>query len=190
MDAWLESFIAQESQAERVDGWVERITAPVLAENPEVADDPALARMVGAAVRSHWLAFLASLAQPEQEHRLVLPAAELAGELARRRYPSTLLFRVYRVGQQATWDYATTVTESLEGYDVASADVLVFFWNRASASPRPGSPSTRTPCATGSTRPRSSWGARRTTRPPRPSWPCATTRCSWRRSSREQQREQ
>ncbi len=133
LDAWLKSFVARESQSVVLDVWVERISAPVLAENPEVAADPALARNVAAAVRAHWLSFLTSLAEPEQEHRLVRPAAELAAELARRRYPSTLLFRIYRVAQQEVWDYATTVTESLEGYDADPAEVLVFFWNRASA---------------------------------------------------------
>ncbi|RHW23332.1 hypothetical protein D0Z08_30405 [Nocardioides immobilis] len=133
LDAWLATFVARESQAAVVDGWVERIAAPTLAENPEIASDPALSRTVGAAVRAHWLAFLTSLSEPEQEHHLVRPAAELAGELARRRYPSTLLFRIYRVAQQAVWEYATTVTESVQEYDVDPAEVLVFFWNRASA---------------------------------------------------------
>jgi len=133
LDAWLASFVARESQTAVVDGWVDRIAAPTLAENPEIASDPALSRTVAAAVRAHWLAFLTSLPEPEQEHHLVRPAAELAGELARRRYPSTLLFRIYRVAQQAVWEYATTVTESLHDFDVDPAEVLVFFWNRASA---------------------------------------------------------
>jgi DNA-binding PucR family transcriptional regulator len=134
MDAWLEAFVARESQPEVVASWVDRIAAPVLAENQEVANDPALARLVSASVRAHWLAFLSNLADPAAEHRLVGPAAEMAGELARRRFPATLLFRIYRIGQQAAWDYATTVTASAEGYDdVDPADVLVFFWDRASA---------------------------------------------------------
>lgn len=137
LDAWLETFVARESQASVVDGWVERVLTPVLAENPEVAGDPALARTATAAVRTHWLSFLTSLTAPEQEHHLVRPAAELAGELARRGFPSTLLFRIYRVAQQAVWEYATTITESLQEhgqeYDLDPAAVLVFFWNRASS---------------------------------------------------------
>lgn len=133
MEAWLEAFVARESQADVVDSWVERIATPVLAENREVADDPSLTRLLRASIRAHWLAFLASLADPEATYHLVRPAAEIAAELARRRFPATLLFRVYRVAQQAVWEYATTVTESLEDFDVDAADVLVFFWDRASA---------------------------------------------------------
>ncbi|WP_183093820.1 PucR family transcriptional regulator [Nocardioides stalactiti] len=132
IDAWLETFVARESQVDVLDGWVERVVVPVLAENQEVADDPSLSRMVAAAVRAHWLAFLASLQAEDAEHHLVRPAAEVAVELARQRHPATLLFRIYRVAQQAVWDYATTVTASLEGFDVDPAAVLVYFWDRAS----------------------------------------------------------
>lgn len=132
MQVWLESFVARESQADVVEGWVERIAAPTIAENPEVSGDPTLTRAVEESVRAHWLAFLDSLLDPEKEHRLVRPAAEVAAELARRRYPATLLFRIYRVAQQEVWDYATTVRESAQEHGVDAAEVLVFFWDRVS----------------------------------------------------------
>ncbi|KAA1420922.1 hypothetical protein F0U44_00830 [Nocardioides humilatus] len=132
MEAWIAAFVARESLPAALEGWVERVAKPTLAENPEVADDPALSRLVAETVRTQWLAFLDSLSNPEPTHRMVRPAAEIAAELARRRYPLPVLFRVYRVAQQAVWDYVTTVTESAQGHDVDPADVLVLFWGRAS----------------------------------------------------------
>ncbi|MEZ0579047.1 PucR family transcriptional regulator [Nocardioides sp. MH1] len=132
IDAWIADFVARESAPGAVEDWVGRVAAATLAANPDIDDDPALARAVAETVRAQWLAFLADLADPAG-HRLVRPAAEIAAELARRRYPATALFQVYRIAQQAVWDYATTVTASAGGYDVDPAEVLVLFWSRASA---------------------------------------------------------
>lgn len=133
VDAWVEALVARESQPAVLEGWVERIAVPTLADNPEVGQDPVLARAVRSAIRSHWLAFLGSLNQPPHTVQLVAPAAELAGELARRGHPSTLLFRIYRVAQQAVWDYATTLADTTRDAPADQAQGLVFFWSRASA---------------------------------------------------------
>lgn len=132
-DSWIATLVARESEPGVLDSWVERITAPILAENAEVAADPVLTRQVQSAVRSHWLAFLASLGEPPHELHLVQPAVELAEELARRGHDSTVLFRIYRVAQQASWDYATTVADTVSPQDQDRAGVVVFFWSRASA---------------------------------------------------------
>lgn len=132
-ESWIGALVAREQDPEVLGPWIERVAAPVLAENPEVAADPVLTRLLRASIRAHWLAFLASLREPPREVQLVQAAAELAAELARRGYDSTLLFRIYRVAQQAVWDYATTLAEDGLAKEIDPAQVVVFFWSRASA---------------------------------------------------------
>jgi len=132
LQSWLEAFVAAETPAPVVERWSDGVIARVLAQNPEIAEDTVLSALVRASVRAHWMAFLASLLEPQREVHLVQPGAEVAAELARRGHPSTVLFRVYRVAQQAVWEYATSVVGTVPHDDLDEAEVLVFFWSRAS----------------------------------------------------------
>ncbi|HSV41432.1 MAG TPA: helix-turn-helix domain-containing protein [Nocardioidaceae bacterium] len=132
LEAWLAGFVADESQPHKIDEWTDRISTPILDESPELVDDLVLARSVQAAVRAHWVSFLANFTQPQHEVHLVQPAVDMARELAQRGLHLTVLFRIYRIAQQATWNYVREVSEKLpEGS--AQAEMLVFFWSRASA---------------------------------------------------------
>lgn len=129
----VETFVASASQPAEVESWVERITAPLLTQNPEVAADAVLTRTVRASVRSHWLAFLASLSEPQREVILVQSGIEFAGELARRGHPVTVLFRIYRLAQQAVWEYITSVIEARTEPGLDEEGFLMLFWGRVSA---------------------------------------------------------
>lgn len=129
----LRRFIADQASAEATESWVDRVSTPLLAQSPEVAGDAVLARSVRATVRAHWLAFVASLEEPEGQFHLVPAAAELASDLARRGSNLTLLFRLYRIGQHEVWTHLTAITPEFVGADGAAADFLVFVWGRASA---------------------------------------------------------
>lgn len=130
---WLEAFVAAESQSPVVDRWADRVAERVLSESPEIAEDTILSQTARQAVRAHWMSFLTNLTEPQREVRLVQPGVDLSTELARRGHESTLLFRVYRVAQQAVWEYATSVAGSVPSGDFDDTEVLVFFWSRASA---------------------------------------------------------
>jgi hypothetical protein len=129
----LQAFVATESAPAALERWVERISAPVLAGIPELAEDTALAESVYASVRAHWQAFLTSLSEPEREVHLVQAAADLAVELARRDHPLTALFGIYRTAQQAVWEYLTSVVGTVTTPGASDTDFVVFFWSRASA---------------------------------------------------------
>lgn len=129
----LHRFVAEQASPEATESWVERVSAPLLAQSPEVAGDAVLARSVRAAVRAHWQAFVPSLEEPEGSFRLVVPAAELAADLARRGNHLTLLFRLYRIAQHEVWTHLTALTPDMVGSDRGAADFLVFVWGRASS---------------------------------------------------------
>jgi hypothetical protein len=129
----VEAFVTSASQPASVEVWVERIAAPLLSHIPEIAEDAVLSQSVRAAIRAHWLAFLAALGEPPREVVLVQPAVDLAAELARRRHQLTVLFQVYRLAQQAVWSYITSVVEAQPDRGSDDAEFLMFFWGRASA---------------------------------------------------------
>lgn len=128
----IQAFVAISSQPAEVESWVERITASLLAQNPEVAGDAVLTPIVRSAVRAHWLAFLASLPEPAREVRLVKPGVHFARELARRGHPVTVLFRVYRLASQAVWGYITAEIEAGRQPRPWEQSFLMFFWGRVS----------------------------------------------------------
>lgn len=131
--SWVDGFVSAESQPDRIDEWIDRIAAPILAENPEFVEDAVLSHTVRAAVRSHWVSFLTNLSEPPHDVRLVQPAADLATQLAQRGHQLTVLFRVYRVAQQAVWGYIISVVDETDDADLNKAEVLVFLWTRVSA---------------------------------------------------------
>lgn len=130
--AAVEAFVAAQSAPAALEAWTERISGPILEQGSDVAADAVLTQELRASVRAHWLAFLASLPEPPREVKLVQAGAEFAAELARRGHPVTVLFRVYRVAQQAVWDYVTTAIQAFGGAEVDETDFLVFVWSRAS----------------------------------------------------------
>jgi hypothetical protein len=129
----LTAFVAAESQPVALERWVERISAPVLENIPDLAEDTILSESIRASVRAHWQAFLTSLTEPEREVHLVQAAADLAAELARRGHPLTAVFGIYRTAQQAVWEYLTSVVHSTTTPGTSDTDFVVYFWSRASA---------------------------------------------------------
>lgn len=133
LDVWITEFVETESDPARVEEWVRRTSETILAETPEVAEDPTLAQLVRDSVRAHWTAFLGGLTGPVEEIRLVQPAAELAGVLAHRGLHLATLFKLYRIAQQATWRHVIESVRSADTRDMDDTEVLVHVWSRASS---------------------------------------------------------
>lgn len=133
LSSWVETFVTDEIQPRRIEGWIERITGPILAENPEFVEDAVLNRTIHAAVRSHWVSFLTSLSEPPRQVQLVRPAIDIPVQLAQRGHELTVLFRVYRVAQQAVWEYIISTVNELEDAELDQTQILVFLWSRVSA---------------------------------------------------------
>lgn len=131
-EEWFHQFVRTECRPELVDAWTDRTTGRILAETPEVANDAVLAALVRTSVRAHWVAFLEQLSDPEGEAQLVGPAMEFAAMLAQRQIHLATLFKVYRLGSQATWRYLTEVVGRAEAGEVDDVEVVVKFWERAS----------------------------------------------------------
>jgi hypothetical protein len=132
LDALIADFIAAESEPGALDTWVERITGPTLRDVPAIAGDAVLAESLQLSVRTHWLAFLASLREPPREVQLVQAAAVFAADMALRGRPLTELFQTYRVAQKAVWDYLTVAARAFSGDNRDEAGFIIFVWNRAS----------------------------------------------------------
>lgn len=129
----IQQFLASETQPAAVDSWVERIRTPILENDQTLATDAVLAEHLRRAVRSHWMAFLASLGEPVREVHLVQAGALLAKELARREHPVTTLFAIYRTAQQAVWEYLTSGVGTTIPEGSTDAEFIVYFWSRASS---------------------------------------------------------
>lgn len=135
LQEWVERFVASELTPAAVDKWSARTTEVILAETPEIMDDAVLVQALSETVRAHWSAFLSHLSQPDRDFTLVPEAAKFAAEVALRGLHLVSLFRVYRLGQQAVWQYATQVLKEhpiVANDDETGSEVLVFFWGRAS----------------------------------------------------------
>lgn len=132
LEALLDAFITAESQPAALDQWVERITGPTLSNLTAIARDAVLAESLKASVRTHWLAFLASLREPPREVVLVHAAAVFAADMASHGRPLTELFQTYRVAQKAVWDYLTVAARAFSGDNGDEAGFIIFLWNRAS----------------------------------------------------------
>jgi hypothetical protein len=124
--AWVLEFVRSEQAPDHVDAWVQRTHDAIRAEVPDIATDDAL---VERGIREHWLAFLDHLVGDGPV--VFVPAAqELAVTLARRHGDLSVLFKIYRVAQQASWSYATEVVASApDGLD--HGGILVEFWSAA-----------------------------------------------------------
>lgn len=130
MTAWANSFAAAQRAPEELVPWVDRATSAVLAGVPETTD-PDLADLVRRAVEQHWLAFLDWMFS-EEPFELVPAAAEAAVELARRHHGLPTLLRIYRIAQEASWEFAIDVVHHAP-QELDHEALLVWFWSRAGA---------------------------------------------------------
>jgi DNA-binding PucR family transcriptional regulator len=133
LESWFIDFVRDETSPERVKAWTERTAQQVLADTPEVAEDATLAALLRTSVQAHWVSFLDQLKDPDGEVKLVKPAIEFAASLAQRQIHLATLVKVYRIGQQCTWRYLIEVIDRLEDGVVDDTEVVVRFWERASA---------------------------------------------------------
>lgn len=130
MAAWAASFATAQRSPGEVVSWVDRTSAAVLSGVEEVAASD-LAGLLHQAVEEHWLAFLDRMFSDEP-FELVEPARQLAVELARRHLGLPVLLRIYRVAQEASWDFATDVVRHAPG-DLDHEALLIWFWSKAGA---------------------------------------------------------
>lgn len=130
LTGWLHDFVERASHDTVVDRFVTKVDQAITAQIPQLAADPVLVQELHQSTRSQWRAFVALLGD---EHRLVLPgqAIDLATSLARRGHELVVLLKVYRVGQQSTFEFFDEFIEA--GGDGAPPrdELLVFMWSRA-----------------------------------------------------------
>lgn len=132
LNAWLPGFIAEELQPHRIDEWVVRTSTAIRSELPELATQPDLVEVLDGAIREHWLAFMGAFTQPTFHYRLVDGGVALAREVAAHQLPIELLIKIYRVAQQASWEYVTGVINAIPSEEIDHTAVLIYFWTRAS----------------------------------------------------------
>lgn len=130
LTAWLQDFVERASQDDVVDRFVTKVDQAILGQIPLLTADPILVQELHKSTRSQWRAFVALLSD---EYRLVLPsqAEDLAMSLARRGHDLVVLLKIYRVGQQSTFEFFNEFIEaSVEGSPPRD-ELLVFMWGRA-----------------------------------------------------------
>jgi hypothetical protein len=130
LSAWLQDFTRRASQDDVVERFVAKVDQAITAQIPEIASDPILVQDLHKSTGSQWRAFVALLGD---DHRLVLPgqAHDLALSLARRGHDLVVLLKVYRVGQQSTFEFFNEFIEAGSAGDLPRDEVLVFMWSRA-----------------------------------------------------------
>ncbi|KRB76981.1 hypothetical protein ASE01_09450 [Nocardioides sp. Root190] len=101
---WLHDFVAAALQGGEVRAFVRAVDDEILGAIPELAGDPSLVEELHASTREHWRNFLVGLSD---SHRLALPPAAIALSLsiARRHLDISILLKVYRVANKATFRY-------------------------------------------------------------------------------------
>jgi len=128
--AWLQDFVERASQDDVVDRFVTKVDQAIIAQTPQLAADPALVQELHKSTRSQWRAFVALLGD---EYRLVLPsqAGDLAMSLARRGHDLVVLLKIYRVGQQSTFEFFNEFIEASDEAAPPRDELLVFMYGRA-----------------------------------------------------------
>lgn len=124
---WLESFAETHRDEDNVVSWVDRIVVAIVEGVAELPDD--LRPMVVETVEQHWLAFLDRVST-EAEFELVPAARQLPVELARRHLELPVLLRIYRVAQEASWEFAVEVVGNAPA-ELDHEALLVWFWGKA-----------------------------------------------------------
>jgi hypothetical protein len=110
--------------------WAEGVDRRILDHIPEIARDPLLVEDLHASTEAHWAAFLKVLAQPGRRVMLPAPVVELALAIAGRGLDLGVLLKVYRVGLEAVWEYATQLVGDLDGPEPRpdASELLIHFW--------------------------------------------------------------
>lgn len=128
--AWLQDFAKRASQDDVVDRFVRKVDEAITAQIPGIAADPILVQDLHKSTGSQWRAFVALLGD---DYRLVLPsqAMDLALSLARRGHDLVVLLKIYRVGQQSTFEFFNEFIEAGGEGAPPRDELLVFMWSRA-----------------------------------------------------------
>ncbi|MFS3128226.1 PucR family transcriptional regulator [Nocardioides sp. Bht2] len=132
MDEWVSVFVEEQSRSDAMVSWVALVLGRIVEQLPEVAEDATLQAAVEDACREHWRAFLANLRQPEQTFHLVQEARDVAQVIAQRGYPLTLVFSIYTAGEQAVWEFITSVVGQMDAPHKVITDALIHYWTRCS----------------------------------------------------------
>lgn len=130
-DTRVRDFVAAQTDSTLVSEWVDRIVSRIFENIPAMATDKHLAATVRRSAESQWVAFLASMDEPEAEIPMVPSASEMAIEIARRGRTLQELFQVYGVARRGVWEYITGLLAE-QAADADSTAFLIFFWDRAS----------------------------------------------------------
>lgn len=129
---WVHDFVREESSPSRLDAWVEKTTASIVEEMPDLNGRPGFPQQLREAISEHWICFLDQLVQPQTDFRLVPKAYEIARESAQTSLPLETLNRIYRIAQRSTWNYATELIAAVDDPQSERVELLIYLWDRAS----------------------------------------------------------
>jgi DNA-binding PucR family transcriptional regulator len=127
--AWIHQYVVDAARDENVDAFVARVDSAILADIPELAEDPVLVADLHASTRAQYQVFLSLLERQKQELLLPPQATDLALSIARRQLDLSVLLKVYRVALAAVWEYFTEVADEVPADGPDRADVLIYLWD-------------------------------------------------------------
>ncbi|MBE9372877.1 helix-turn-helix domain-containing protein [Saccharopolyspora sp. HNM0983] len=128
---WLHEFVAASLCDDVVEKFVRHVNDGILAQTPEIADDPLLLQDLDTGTRAQWRAFLGVVTDADYHHDLPAQAGSLARSLARRGMDLGILLKIYRAANQLVFQYFSEVVRQYTGDSPSRDEVLIFIWSRA-----------------------------------------------------------
>ena len=131
ISTWAAEFSVQAAVEGEVDAFVALVDTEILAQIPDIADDPLIVRDLHQSTRSQLIAFLSVIGQPT--HQLAVPqeAEDLARTLARRGKDLGVLLKTYREAHRGVFEYFSQVVDRLDESAPPRDAVLKYLWRRA-----------------------------------------------------------
>lgn len=127
--SWVHQYAVEAGHDENLDGFVAHVDGAIMAEIPELADDPVLVTDLHASTRAQFQVFLSLLERERQELLLPPQAVDLALSIARRQLELGVLLKVYRIAAAAVWEFFTQVAASVPEDGPDRSDVLIYLWD-------------------------------------------------------------
>lgn len=128
---WAAGFAVQAADDAEVNAFAGLIDDGILAQIPELAEDPMIVHDLHESTRHHIIAFLAALGLPEHQLSLPRQAEDLVRTLARRGKDLPVLLKIYREAHSGVLAYFSQAVDQLDDTAPPREDVLKFLWLRS-----------------------------------------------------------
>ncbi|NUL46387.1 hypothetical protein F7P69_14450 [Cellulosimicrobium funkei] len=128
---WVRDYATQAGRDEPLSAFVAYVDGAILAEIPELEEDPVLTSELHASTRAQFQVFLSLLERESQELLLPPQAVDLALSIARRQLELAVLLKVYRIAAAAVWTFFTDVAAGVPEGGPDRTDILIYLWDHA-----------------------------------------------------------